>query len=64
MQNLHLRFVLCRKGQIYDGDVAKFRGLLRIYELYLQVQVHLSVIKYSLSTFQGAENKRYGMVDL
>ena len=37
-----------------------------LFELYihLQLQVHLSVIKYSLSTFQGAENKRYGMVDL
>ena len=30
----------------------------------LYPQVHLRVIKYSSSTFQGAENKRYGMVDL
>ena len=35
MQNLHRRFVLCSKGQIYGGDFAKFCGLLRIYELYL-----------------------------
>ena len=33
LQNHHLRFVLCSIGQIYSGDFAKFRGLLRIYEL-------------------------------
>ena len=31
--NLHRRFVLCSNGQIYGGDVAKFCGLFRIYEL-------------------------------
>ena len=35
LQNLHLRFALCRASQIYGGDFAKFCGLLRIYELYL-----------------------------
>ena len=34
LQNLHRRFILCSNGQIYDGDFAKFCGLLRIYELY------------------------------
>ena len=34
LRNLHRRFVLCSNGQIYDGDFAKFCGLLRIYELY------------------------------
>ena len=34
LRNLHRRFVLCNNGQIYDGDFAKFCGLLRIYELY------------------------------
>ena len=33
MRNLHRRFVLCSASQIYDGDFAKFCGLLRIYEL-------------------------------
>ena len=37
LRNLHLRFVLCSKGQICSGDFAKFCGLLRIYELYVQV---------------------------
>ena len=36
LQNHHLRFVLCSKHQIYGGDFAKFCGLLRIYELYLE----------------------------
>ena len=35
LQNLHCRFVLCRNGQIYSGEITKFCGLLRIYELYL-----------------------------
>ena len=35
LRNHHLRFVLCSNGQIYSRDFAKFRGLLRIYELYL-----------------------------
>ena len=34
LQNLHCRFVLCSKSQIYSGDFANFCGLLRIYELY------------------------------
>ena len=33
LRNLHHRFVLCSNGQIYSGDVAKFCGLLKIYEL-------------------------------
>ena len=33
LQNLHRRFVLCSNGQMYGGDFAKFRGLLRIYDL-------------------------------
>ena len=33
LRNLHRRFVLCSNCQIYDGDFAKFYGLLRIYEL-------------------------------
>ena len=33
-QNIHRRFVLCCSGQIYGGDLPKFCGLLRIYELY------------------------------
>ena len=37
MRNLHRRFVLCSNGQIYSGDFTKFRGLPRIYELYLGV---------------------------
>ena len=34
LRNLHQRFLLCRNGQIYDGDFTKFCGLLRMYELY------------------------------
>ena len=34
LRNLHRRFVLFSNGQMYDGDFAKFCGLLRIYELY------------------------------
>ena len=33
LRNLHDRFVHYYIGQIYDGDFAKFCGLLRIYEL-------------------------------
>ena len=36
MRNHHLRFVLCNNGQIYGGDFAKFCGLPKIYELYLE----------------------------
>ena len=36
MRNIHLSFVLCSNGQIYDGDFAKFCGLLRMYELYIE----------------------------
>ena len=35
LQNHHLRFALCGNGQIYSGNFAKFRGLLRMYKLYL-----------------------------
>ena len=34
LQNLHRKFVLWSNGQIYEGDFAKFCGLLRIHELY------------------------------
>ena len=27
MQNHHLRFVQCRNGQVYDGDLAKLQGI-------------------------------------
>ena len=30
-----LTYVVSRNAQIYGGDFAKFRGLLRIYELYV-----------------------------
>ena len=33
LRNLHRRFVLWSASQIYTGDIAKFCGLLRIYEL-------------------------------
>ena len=33
LRNLHRRFDLYYIGQIYSGDLAKFSGLLRIYEL-------------------------------
>ena len=33
LRNLHRRFVLRSNGQTYDGNCAKFCGLLRIYEL-------------------------------
>ena len=35
MQNLHQLFDWQYIGQIIGGDIAKFCGLLRIYELYL-----------------------------
>ena len=43
LRNLHLTFVLCSNGQTQGGDFAKFCGLLRIYELYYQKKVTLSV---------------------
>ena len=36
MRNLHLTFVCMYCRQKYGGDIAKFCGLLRISELYLQ----------------------------
>ena len=33
LRNLHLRFDPYYIGQIYGGDIEKFCGLLRIYEL-------------------------------
>ena len=36
LQNLLRRFVLCRNGQLYGGDFAKFCGLLKIYELQIK----------------------------
>ena len=43
LQNLHLTFVLCSNGQTQGEYFAKFCGLLRIYELYYQKKVTLSV---------------------
>ena len=41
MRNLHLSFILCSasKNQKYGEDFAKFRGLLRIYEVYEKVKI-------------------------
>ena len=38
MRSLHRRFILCSNSQIYGGDFAKFCGLLRKYELYVEKQ--------------------------
>jgi hypothetical protein len=35
LRNLYRRFDRYYIGQIYDGDLAKIYGLLRIYELYI-----------------------------
>ena len=49
LRNLHRRrFVLCSNGQIYDGDFAKFCGLLRIYELYVDVISFISFLLFNL----------------
>ena len=42
LQNIHHRFDRYFIGQIYDGDFAKFCGLLRIYELYETAQLALA----------------------
>ena len=39
LQNHHRKGVLCSKGQTYSGDLAKFFGLLRIYELYKSYRI-------------------------
>ena len=60
LRNLHRRFVLCSNGQICDEDFAKFCGLLRIYELYIDIsrnmilfwiifQVYISIYVSQLS---------------
>ena len=36
LKNLHQLFALCTASQIIGVDFAKFCGLLRIYELYLE----------------------------
>ena len=38
LRNLHLTFVLCSASQKLGKDLAKFCGLLRIYELYLKLK--------------------------
>ena len=43
LRNLHRRFDCYYIGQIYGGDFAKFCGLLRIYELYVQTYTVLKV---------------------
>ena len=40
LQNLHCRFDWHYVGQIYGGDIVRFCGLLRIYELYQQKICH------------------------
>ena len=40
LRNLLRRFDWHYIGQIYDGDFAKFCGLLRIYELWHEVQTY------------------------
>ena len=42
MRNLQL-FVLCTASQIIGGDFAKFCGLRRIYELYLDAQPDIQI---------------------
>ena len=47
LRNLHRRrFGLC--SQIYDGEFAKFCGLLRIYELYVDVISFISFLLFNL----------------
>ena len=46
MPYLHLRFVLCCANQIYNGDFAKFCGLLRIHELYKRLRNKIDVYIY------------------
>ena len=42
-QNFAKSPVPCIASQIYSGDFAKFRGLLRIYELYKFVELFCSI---------------------
>ena len=43
---------LCSNAQIYGGDVAKFCGLLRIYELYRISDVSLLLENQGQKTFK------------
>ena len=40
LRHLHFNFVLCSASQKQGEDVAKFCGLLRIYELYQDTNSH------------------------
>ena len=48
---------LCSNGQIYFGDLAKFSGLLRIYELYFTTVNHILFLTSSL--FFSAKDWQY-----
>ena len=48
MQNLHCRFDRYYLGQIYCGYIAKFCGILRIYEIY----ANLLYANFTNTTFQ------------
>ena len=47
MQNLHQLFDWQYIGQIIGGDFAKFCGLLRIYELQLEINAKADLIANS-----------------
>ena len=55
LRNLYLTFVLWSASQKLGEDFAKFSGLLRIYELYLQlvctIYVHRRCTMYRVSTY-------------
>ena len=62
LPNLHQLFVLCTASQIIGGDLAKFCGLLRIYELY-RFKVQSSCISHKNNLhglgklFENSSNK-------
>ena len=64
LRNNHIRFVLCSNSQIYDGDFAKCRDLLRIYELY-SCSMDSKVIHLSfLTSFRNFEDFIAGLLTL
>ena len=55
MQNLHLTFDCMYCSQKLGEDFAKFRGLLRIYELYYEIRAFLTIIELHVQLLDTLE---------
>ena len=62
MRNLHLTFDYSTYGQKYIEDFAKFCGLLRMFELYLENTERREVIRQTWGTVQKESDQESKLI--